>query len=209
MIPYKRLLLAIFFGYHVKMTKACFLYNENPLSILMINSIFFRNLLVGERRSINYQLCNFRMMSAYFLSYLQLSYSRLARILAVWKSRTQSSKDFYVTRSYRTLTSASEYDHLYSSGIKHCYRKYLSMLTGYHQITIYTLEASFDKSMIYKSLPISQRIALLSELTAVNGHLHYVFKFGIVTNGLGIIRRISFITNFMAHLISLSKRIRF
>ena len=33
----------------------------------------------------------------------------------------------------------------------------------------------------------------------INGHFCYVFKFGIVTNGLGIIRHISFYNkNFMA-----------
>ena len=40
-------------------------------------------------------------------------------------------------------------------------------------------------------LPMPLLILRIKQLY-INGHFYYVFKFGIVTNGLGIIRHISF-----------------
>ena len=81
------------------------------------------------------------------------------------------------------------------------------------QLKAYAKAQGFDKSYdpykaAYGSMPSHASANPEIKQLYINGHFCYVFKFGIVTNGLGIIRHISFIikTLWFHILISLSKR---
>lgn len=81
------------------------------------------------------------------------------------------------------------------------------------QLKAYAKAQGFDKSYdpykaAYGSMPSHASANPEIKQLYINGHFCYVFKFGIVTNGLGIIRHISFITKtlWLHILISLSKR---
>ena len=72
------------------------------------------------------------------------------------------------------------------------------------QLKAYAKAQGFDKSYdpykaAYGSMPSHASANPEIKQLYINGHFCYVFKFGIVTNGLGIIRHISFYNkNFMA-----------
>lgn len=72
------------------------------------------------------------------------------------------------------------------------------------QLKAYAKAQGFDKSYdpykaAYDSMPSHASANPEIKQLYINGHFCYVFKFGIVTNGLGIIRHISFYNkNFMA-----------
>ena len=72
------------------------------------------------------------------------------------------------------------------------------------QLKAYAKAQGFDKSFdpykaAYGSMPSCASANPEIKQLYINGHFCYVFKFGIVTNGLGIIRHISFYNNdFMA-----------
>lgn len=81
------------------------------------------------------------------------------------------------------------------------------------QLKAYAKAQGFDKSYdpykaAYDSMPSHASANPEIKQLYINGHFCYVFKFGIVTNGLGIIRHISFYnkTLWLHILISLSKR---
>lgn len=81
------------------------------------------------------------------------------------------------------------------------------------QLKAYAKAQGFDKSYdpykaAYGSMPSHASANPEIKQLYINGHFCYVFKFGIVTNGLGIIRHISFYnkTLWLHILISLSKR---
>lgn len=71
------------------------------------------------------------------------------------------------------------------------------------QLKAYAKAQGFDKSYdpykaAYGSMPSHASANPEIKQLYINGHFCYVFKFGIVTNGLGIIRHISFYNkNFM------------
>ena len=65
------------------------------------------------------------------------------------------------------------------------------------QLKAYAKAQGFDKSYdpykaAYGSMPSHASANPEIKQLYINGHFCYVFKFGIVTNGLGIIRHISF-----------------
>ena len=65
------------------------------------------------------------------------------------------------------------------------------------QLKAYAKAQGFDKSydpykVAYGSMPAHASANPEIKQLSINGHFCYVFKFGIVTNGLGIIRHISF-----------------
>lgn len=65
------------------------------------------------------------------------------------------------------------------------------------QLKAYAKAQGFDKSYnpykaAYSSMPSYTSANPEIKQLYINGHFCYVFKFGIVTNGLGIIRHISF-----------------
>lgn len=72
------------------------------------------------------------------------------------------------------------------------------------QLKAYAKAQGFDKSYnpykaAYASMPTHASANPEIKQLFVNGHFCYVFKFGIITNGLGIIRHISFYNkDFMA-----------
>ena len=81
------------------------------------------------------------------------------------------------------------------------------------QLKAHAKAHGFDKSYdpykaAYGSMPSHASANPEIKQLYINGHFCYVFKFGIVTNGLGIIRHISFITKNLCCLIriSLSKK---
>ncbi len=84
------------------------------------------------------------------------------------------------------------------------------------QLKAYAKAQGFDKSYdpykaAYGSMPSHASANPEIKQLYINGHFCYVFKFGIVTNGLGIIRHISFYnkkTLWLHILISLWKRNR-
>ena len=68
------------------------------------------------------------------------------------------------------------------------------------QLKAYAKSMGFDESynpyaVAYKSMPSHASANPEIKQLFVNGHFCYVFKFGIITNGLGIIRHISFYNN--------------
>ena len=67
----------------------------------------------------------------------------------------------------------------------------------FNQLKAYAKAQGFDKSYdpykaAYGSMPSHSPANPEIKQLYINGHFCYVFKFGIVTNGLGIIRHISF-----------------
>ena len=70
------------------------------------------------------------------------------------------------------------------------------------QLQTYAKAKNFDKNYnpykaAYCSMPTHASANPKIKQLYINGHFCYVFKFGIVTNGLGIIHHISFITKIL------------
>lgn len=72
------------------------------------------------------------------------------------------------------------------------------------QLKAYAKAMNFDKSYdpykaAYSSMPSSASVNSEIKQLYINGHFCYVYKFGLVTNGLGIVRHIAFYNkNFLA-----------
>ncbi len=127
-----------------------------------------------------------------FLDDLQLVFDNLADLTEPICQAIDSAKaDMAIFDSSRIEAFVTESNPKYANRI-------------IRQLKAYAKANSFDKNYdpykaAYGSMPSHSRANPEIRQLYINGHFCYVFKFGIVTNGLGIIRHISFYNkDFMA-----------
>ena len=189
MIPYKQLSLAdIFSDCHEKFEndKPAFLsLLETHIDIDELIPISFRNhFYASTGRTRKYPLQAF----LWALIIQRIFSIPTDQLLLIFLAYSKSLREFC---GFTIVPDASENNPKYANRI-------------IKQLKAYAKAQGFDKSYdpykaAYGSMPSHASANPEIKQLYINGHFCYVFKFGIVTNGLGIIRHISFYNkNFMA-----------